>query len=369
MKKTLTDLNHNPHGQLAQTGVLLINLGTPDAPTPSAVRRYLAQFLSDERVVEIPRWVWMILLKGVILPLRSAKSAAKYATVWTNEGSPLRVWTDKQAKMLGGFLLHRGYDTPVKYAMRYGTPSVQHVLSELVAQGCDRVLILPLYPQYSAATTASAFDAVFQAARQMRNVPELRFVKHYHDQSRYISALAQRVFKHWEKNGRGEKLVMSFHGMPRRTLDLGDPYHCECQKTARLLRERLGLRPDEVMVSFQSRFGKAEWLKPYTEPTLVGLAKQGVKRVDLICPGFFSDCLETLEEIAIEARQAFLQAGGQEFQYIPCLNDSDDGIHALADLCELHGVGWLRRLDEKPAALMDAKASQERAELLLNKNR
>jgi ferrochelatase len=352
------------HGSLARSGILLVNLGTPDAPTRSAVKRYLAQFLSDRRVVEIPRFIWWLLLHGLILPLRSGKSAAKYASIWTPEGSPLKVWTEKQAKLLPGFLAQRGYDVEVVYAMRYGQPSVETALLELERRGCDRVLVLPLYPQYSAATTASVFDAVFDAAKTMRNVPELRFVKHYHDQSRFIGALAKSLLAHWEKNGRGEKLVMSFHGMPRRTLELGDPYHCECYKTARLLAERLRLPKEEVIVSFQSRFGKAEWLKPYTAPTLQQLAKQGVKRVDVICPGFTSDCLETLEEIAMEAKQDFLQAGGEAFYYIPCLNDSSDWIESLADSCELHGVGWLRRIEDKPGAIAEAQASRARAQAL-----
>lgn len=352
------------HGSLVKTGVLLVNLGTPDAPTSSAVRRYLREFLSDRRVVEIPRALWWPLLNGVILPLRSKKSAAKYASIWTPEGSPLKVWTIKQAALLAGYLAARGYDAEVVAAMRYGNPSIAQGLQSLIEKNCDRVLVLPLYPQYSAATTASIQDAVLGACQTIRNVPELRFVKHYHDQSRYIGALANSVLNHWEKNGRGEKLVMSFHGMPRRTLDLGDPYHCECQKTARLLAERLLLPKDQVLVTFQSRFGKAAWLQPYTAPTLVQWAKQGVKRVDVICPGFVSDCLETLEEIALEAKQEFLQAGGQAFHYIPCLNDQPDWIHALADTCELHGVGWLRRLDEHPQALEAAHKTRTLAQAM-----
>jgi ferrochelatase len=352
------------HGRLARSGVLLVNLGTPEAPTRAAAKRYLAQFLSDPRVVEIPRFIWWLILHGVILPFRSGKSAAKYATIWTPEGSPLKVWTDKQAKLLPGFLAQRGYDVDVVYAMRYGQPSVESALQELERRGCDRVLVLPLYPQYCAATTASVFDAVFDAAKSMRNMPELRFIKHYHDQSRYIGALAKSLLAHWEKNGRGEKLLISFHGVPRRTLDLGDPYHCECHKTARLLAERLRLSKDQIIVTFQSRFGKAEWLKPYTAATLKELAKQGVGRVDVICPGFTSDCLETLEEIAIEAKQDFLQAGGKEFYYIPCLNDSSDWMESLADTCELHGVGWLRRFEDKAAAIVEAQVSKERAQAL-----
>ncbi len=356
------------HGVLPRTGVLLINLGTPDAPTRQAVKRYLAEFLSDSRVVEIPRWIWQVILRCVILPLRSGQSAGKYASIWLPEGSPLKVWTEKQAKLLTGYLAQRGYDADVLYAMRYGSPSIANAMAELQKRGCDRILVLPLYPQYSAATTASALDAVFAVVATMRNVPEMRWVKHYHDQARYIAALAECVLKYWEQHGRGEKLVFSFHGMPKRTLDLGDPYHCECQKTARLVAERLRLPKDQWLVSFQSRFGKAEWLKPYTSNVLHGLAKQGVARVDVMCPGFAADCLETLEEIAIEAKQDFLKSGGREFHYIPCLNDHPLGIESLADTCELHGVGWLRRFDEQAAIVADAQASKARAQAMGARN-
>ena len=328
------------HGRPARTAVLLCNLGTPDAPTPRAVRRYLAEFLGDRRVVEIPRLLWLLILHGVILRTRPAKSAKRYASIWTAEGSPLKVWTDKQARLLGGYLGERGHAVTVRYAMRYGSPSIASVLDELKAQGTTRVLVLPLYPQYSATTTASVDDAVYQWAQRVRNLPELRFVNRYHDDSGYIGALAQRITDHWKSNGRPDRLVLSFHGVPRRTLMLGDPYHCECLKTARLLSERLGLGADEAIVTFQSRLGRAEWLQPYTEPTLVALAKQGVKRIDVICPGFTSDCLETLEEIDHEAREAFLHAGGTEFNYLPCLNDQHEWIEALSALTIQHLQGW-----------------------------
>lgn len=328
------------HGSAPRTAVLLCNLGTPDAPTPSAVRRYLAEFLSDRRVVEIPRLLWWLILHGVILRTRPAKSAKKYASIWTAEGSPLKVWTEKQAKLLFGYLGERGHAVTVRYAMRYGNPSIASVLDELKAQGVTRVLILPLYPQYSGTTTASVVDAVCQWAQRTRNLPELRFVNRYHDDPGYILALAKRVEDHWMSHGRPDKLVLSFHGVPKRTLTLGDPYHCECLKTARLLGERLALRKDDVLVTFQSRLGRAEWLQPYTEPTLIALATQGVKRVDVLCPGFTSDCLETLEEIAQEAREAFLHAGGQEFNYLPCLNDQHAWIAALSAIAIQHMQGW-----------------------------
>jgi ferrochelatase len=328
------------HGSPSKTAVLLCNLGTPESPTPSAVRRYLAEFLSDERVVEIPRLIWWLILHGIVLRVRPARSAKKYASIWTPEGSPLRVWTDKQARLLAGYLGERGHKVAVSYAMRYGGPSIPAMLDKLKAQGATRVLILPLYPQHSATTTASVNDAVHQWAQRVRTAPELRFVNHYHDDPGYIGALAKRVEDHWKSHGRPDKLVMSFHGVPKRTLTLGDPYHCECQKTARLLCERLGLKKDDALVTFQSRLGRAEWLKPYTEPTLVALARQGLKRVDVICPGFTSDCLETLEEINHEARAAFLAAGGKEFNYIPCLNDQHEWIAALSAVAIQHMQGW-----------------------------
>ncbi len=328
------------HGNANSTAVLLCNLGTPDAPTAPALRRYLAQFLSDRRVVEIPRALWWLILHGVILRVRPAKSAAKYASIWTPEGSPLKVWTEKQALMLGGYLGERGHRVKVRYAMRYGNPAIASVLDELKAEGVTRVLVLPAYPQYSGPTTASVGDAVGAWAQGIRSVPELRFVNRYHDDPGYIAALAKRVTDHWVVHGRPEKLVMTFHGVPNRSLMLGDPYHCECQKTARLLLERLGLPADQVVNTIQSRYGKAEWLQPYTEPTLIALAQQGVKRVDVMCPGFTSDCLETLEEINLEARDAFLRAGGTDFNYIDCLNDQHEWIAALAGIAIQHMGGW-----------------------------
>lgn len=327
-------------GAPERTAVLLCNLGTPDAPEPAAVRRYLAEFLSDQRVVEIPRAIWLPILYGVILPTRPAKSAKKYASIWTPEGSPLKVWTEKQAKLLGGYLGERGHRVDVRYAMRYGNPSIASVLDELKAAGTTRVLLLPLYPQYSGTTTASIGDAVFDWSKNIRNLPAFRFVQHYHDDPGYIGALAKRANDHWMAHGRPDKLVLSFHGVPERTRVLGDPYHDECQTTARLLVERLGLKPDEVQVTFQSRLGRAEWLQPYTEPALIELAKRAVQRVDLMCPGFTSDCLETLEEIDQEARAAFLNAGGREFNYLPCLNDQHEWIAALAAIAINHLQGW-----------------------------
>ncbi|MGH6627648.1 MAG: ferrochelatase [Burkholderiaceae bacterium] len=345
------------HGQPPKTGILLCNLGTPDAPTAAALRRYLAQFLSDPRVVEIPRALWKPILHGIILRLRPKKSAAKYASIWSPEGSPLKVWTEKQATLLRGWLGERGHRVTVRYAMRYGNPSIASQLDALKAEGVSRLLVLPAYPQYSGTTTASLWDEVYAWSRQVRSIPELRFVNRYHDDAGYIAALAQRVRSYWRDQGRPEQLVMSFHGVPERTLRLGDPYHCECQKTARLLAERLGLGQDQYRVTFQSRFGRAKWLEPYTEPTLRALARSGVKRVDVVCPGFTSDCLETLEEIAIEGRQAFMTSGGQAFHYIPCLNDSPEWITALCQLAQQHLAGWPTQSIDDEAALARSRAA------------
>lgn len=331
------------HGQPARTAVLLCNLGTPDEPTPAAVRRYLAEFLGDPRVVEIPRAVWLPLLYGVILPRRSSASAAKYASIWTAQGSPLKVWTQRQADGLAAWLAAQGHDVDVAYAMRYGNPSISSQLDALKARGATRILVLPCYPQYSGTTTASVVDAVGAWSACVRNQPELRFVQRYHDDPGYIASLAARIRAHWQQHGRGQHLVMSFHGVPERTLHLGDPYHCECRKTARLLAEQLGLQAADFTVSFQSRFGRAKWLQPYTEPTVRELAAKGIRSLDVVCPGFTSDCLETLEEIAQEVRDAFLAGGGQEFRYIPCLNDDEKWIAALGAIAQRHLGGWPTR--------------------------
>ena len=346
------------HGQPSKTAILYCNLGTPDAPTAPALRRYLAEFLGDARVVEIPKPIWWLILHGIILRVRPAKSAAKYASIWTEHGSPLLVHTRAQAEGLEQALLARGHEVVVRHAMRYGQPSIASQLDALRAEGATRVLVVPAYPQYSGTTSASVFDACYQWGLQARQLPELRFVNRYHDDPGYIGALAARVRAHWQAHGQGEVLVMSFHGVPERTLHLGDPYHCECLKTGRLLAEALELPRERVRITFQSRFGKAKWLEPYTEPTLIALAQQGVRKVDVVCPGFTGDCLETLEEIQQEAHEAFVHAGGERFEYIPCLNDSPAWIEALAGLAEQHLQGWPTRAKPDAAA---AQASRERA--------
>jgi ferrochelatase len=306
-------------------------------------------------VVEIPRVAWLPLLYGVILPLRSSKSAAKYRQIWTAEGSPLKVWTERQGKRLQGWLGEHGHRVRVEYAMRYGNPSIPSVLDGLAKAGANRILVLPAYPQYSGTTTASLIDAVAQWTATRRSIPELRFVNRYHDDRGYLQALAHRIEKSWRETGRPDHLVMSFHGVPERTLFLGDPYHCECRKTARLLAEWLQLDPSKYTVSFQSRFGKSKWLQPYTQPTLEALARQGTRRVDVVCPGFTSDCLETLEEIGMECRDAFLAAGGKSFHYIPCLNDETEWIGALGKIAEQHLAGWPTQVTPDAAALAAQK--------------
>lgn len=330
------------HGTANQTGILLINLGTPDAPTPKALRRYLKEFLSDPRVVEIPRVIWWLILNGIILNTRPKKSAAKYASIWMTEGSPLKVHTERQAKLLKGWLGQQ-VQSPfqVEYAMRYGNPSIASGIDKLKSAGCDRILLLPMYPQYAASTTATAFDAAFAHLAKMRNAPAIRTLRHYHDDAGYIAALAQNVHNHWQINGRPDVLVMSFHGLPRYTLEKGDPYHCECQKTGRLLAEALGLNANQYRVTFQSRFGKAEWLQPYTDKTIEDLARNNAARVDVVCPGFTADCLETLEEINQEVRESFLHAGGCEFHYIPALNEQAEWIAALGQIALQNLHGWL----------------------------
>jgi protoporphyrin/coproporphyrin ferrochelatase len=337
------------HDRIARTGVLLVNLGTPSAPTAAAVRRYLAEFLADPRVVEIPGVVWRPLLHGVVLRTRPAQSAAKYAAIWHKDGSPLLIHSQRQRVLVMGYLGQRlkqqGLPAdlcPVELGMRYGEPTIPGALDRLRAAGCERILVLPLYPQYAASTTASAFDAIAAHFTGQRRLPALRFVETFHDDPGYIKALARNVNEYWTRHGRPDRLLMSFHGLPRRTLSLGDPYHCLCQATGRLLAQELGLERNQWVLTFQSRFGRAQWLEPYTANTLATLAKEGVRRVDVVCPGFVADCLETLEEIGIEGRKRFLDAGGGEFHLIPCLNEHPAFIAALADLCWRNLQGWLQ---------------------------
>jgi len=320
-----------------RTGILLVNLGTPAAPTPQALKRYLAEFLWDPRVVEIPRPIWWLILHGLILRLRPRKSARAYQSIWRKEakegeGSPLMYYSRRQQEKLQDLLARKGKTISVELAMRYGQPSIASALERLKEAQAGRIILLPLYPQYSCSTTASVLDAVYSELMSWRRIPELISINQYHLEPTYIAALSNCVSEHWQANGRGEKLVFSFHGTPRHFADRGDPYARQCQETAARVAEQLRLDDADWVITFQSRFGKAEWLKPYTDKTLQKLAKEGVARVDVICPGFSADCLETLEEIKEENREYFLKAGGKEFFYIPALNDRDDHVQALERL-------------------------------------
>ena len=357
------------HGTPLSTGILLVNLGTPDEATTAAVRRYLKQFLSDTRVVEIPKPIWWLILHGIILNVRPAKSAKKYASIWTKDGSPLRIYTSRQTQMLRGFLGEK-IKSPLKVecAMRYGNPSMASAIEKLKAANCDNILVLPLYPQYAASTTASTMDELGRVFSQMRNVPGIRFVRSFHDHPAYIKAIAKNVLAEWMKIGRPnfatDKLLMTFHGLPKFHLDKGDPYHCQCHKSARLIAEELGVKKDDYVVTFQSRFGKTEWLQPYTDKTLEKLGRAGCKRVDVICPGFAADCLETLEEIAMEAKETFLHAGGKTFNYIPVANDTQAFVGALTEIARENLVGWVSETWDKDAAKRDGELSAQRAKAL-----
>jgi ferrochelatase len=329
------------HDQPDRTGVLLVNLGTPDGPDRASVRRYLKEFLWDPRVVEVPRPIWWLVLNLVILNTRPGRSAAAYSKIWTEQGSPLLAISRAQEAALRHTLAAR-FDEQVcvALAMRYGSPSIASGLQELREQGARRVLVLPLYPQYSATTTASIFDEVTRQLRGWRWLPELRFINHYHDEPAYIGALADSVRQWRQEHGSADKLLLSFHGIPQEYFDKGDPYFCECQKTGRLLTESLGLREDQWLLTFQSRLGPKQWLQPYTDKTLEHLGGEGIKSVQGLCPGFSADCLETLEEIAMENRDTFLDAGGERYEYIPCLNDRKAHIDMLAGVVEKHLSGW-----------------------------
>ncbi len=326
------------HGSPTAVGALLVNLGTPDAPTPAAIRRFLAEFLWDPRVVEAPRWVWWFALHGVILRIRPARSAHAYRQIWTSQGSPLllhtRALVDRVRDVLGSRI-----PATVVLGMTYGSPNIPDALDQLRRAGVRRLVVLPLYPQYSGTTTGSVFDRVTSQLQRWRWVPELRFIGNYHDEPAYIDAVAASIRDHWRTQERGH-LLFSFHGVPHRYLLAGDPYHCQCQKTARLIAERLGLDAGAWTVSFQSQVGREEWLRPYTDETLQRMARAGQRRVSVVCPGFATDCLETLEEIAIRNRALFTAGGGEFYDYIPALNAGDAHAALLADLIATHARGW-----------------------------
>lgn len=356
-----TGLAGHSHDTLPQAGVLLVNLGTPDAPTAAAVRPYLAQFLGDPRVIEYPRLLWKAILHGVILRVRPKRSAHAYARIWTERGSPLRVGSEALAAALQAELgRRRPGPIRVALAMRYGKPAVADTIAQLQREGVRRLLVLPLYPQYSATSTGSVFDAVADTIKGLRWPPELRQINDYHAEPVYIAALADSVRTHWERNGRGEKLLMSFHGIPERYLRNGDPYFCQCHATARLLREALGLSADEAPMSFQSRVGRERWLHPYTDETVKAFGAQGIKRIDVISPGFAVDCLETLEEIAMQNGEFFREAGGETLSYIPCLNATSAHVDAIADLVLRHTQGWPEFAQDYDAAAAAVRLAEAR---------
>lgn len=329
------------HGLPQRTGVLLVNLGTPEEPTARGLRPYLRQFLGDPRVIEWPAWLWKPILNGIILQVRPKKSAKLYASIWTENGSPLLVYSQNIAANLQAELRQRWGDAiQVELAMRYGRPAIAEKLEALRQNNVRRILVLPLFPQYSATTTATIFDVLFSELRRWRWSPELRTITGYHDHPLYIRGLVDSIQAYWREHGRSPKLLYSFHGIPQSYFAKGDPYHCFCHKTARLVSEQLGLRRDEYEVCFQSRFGPEAWLQPYTDQTLIAWAQGGLERVDTICPGFAVDCLETLEEMAEQNRELFLESGGQAYHYIPCLNDTPDQMQLMTNLVNTHLQGW-----------------------------
>lgn len=347
------------HGSDTCLGVLITNLGTPAAPTAGAVRKYLAEFLWDPRVIEIPRPLWWLLLHAVILPLNAGKTARAYAKVWTDEGSPLLAISKRQRIALQAALENAGTEKiRVELAMRYGQPSFRSALHALQEQNARRILLLPLYPQYSASTAASAFDAIAGEFKQLRWLPELRIVNHYGAEPEYIDACAQQIKCYWQGHQHGQKIIFSFHGLPRRNLLLGDPYHCECQQTARLIAEKLDLEDGQWEIAFQSRFGKGEWLQPYLEDRIAMLPGEGITSVYVFCPGFSADCLETLEEIEMEDCKIFLRNGGQSFHYIPALNDKPFHIQALANIILRHVRGWSERTEPEDREVLRQRALQ-----------
>lgn len=325
-----------PHHLQEKTAVLLLNLGTPEAPTAAAVRPYLRDFLSDQRVVELPKLVWQPILRGLVLTLRPKKSAHAYEKVWLPEGSPLAVYTEKQAELVAKQIPN----ITVRHAMTYGSPNAASVLAELKAQGITRVLAIPLYPQYAASSTGAALDKIFETLLKQRNQISIRTVSRFYSDSGYIDAMKQQIEAFWTHHGRGEKLMLSFHGIPQKNSDEGDPYAYECQKTAELLADALSLEKDDYIVSFQSQFGKAKWIGPSTQDLFDELPKQGITKLDVFCPGFVSDCLETMEEIAIAGREQFHEAGGKQYQYIPCLNTHPAWIDALSNIVKQNIQGW-----------------------------
>ncbi len=350
------------HRKAPRTAVLMVNLGTPDAPTASALRRYLRQFLSDPRVIEVPKPIWWLILNGIILPFRAPKSARAYASIWTDQGSPLLIQNRALAQKLEKTLHQTLPRVDVMLAMSYGQPSIDQAIDRLRAENIQRLLVLPMYPQYSATTTASVFDAVTRSLSRLRWLPEVRFINDYCNEPGWLDAIAHSIKQYQAEHGQPDQLMFSFHGIPKRNLMAGDPYYCQCQASARQIIERLDLPDGRWVTTFQSRLGKAEWLKPYTDKTVAALAKKGVKNLAVITPGFAADCLETLEEIKEENREEFLAAGGERLDYIPCLNDSDAHVKLLTDLCKKHGQGWPEFAGQKAVGDEALEARVERSD-------
>ena len=339
MSKFIGEKNYE-HGSPCKTGILLTNLGTPDAPTAKAVKPYLHQFLSDPRVIELPRFFWQIILRGIILQIRPKRSAINYSKIWIKEGSPLLQIAKQQLDLVKKELQLNYPNTFVALGMRYGNPSIESALKELQQKQVRRLLVFPLYPQYCAATTASTFDAVTNVLQKWRWIPELRFINQYFEEETYIAALADSIQQFWNKNGKPQKIVFSYHGIPKKYHTKGDPYHCFCLKTTRLVKEYMKLNDEEVITTFQSRFGRQEWLQPYTSQTLKELPRKNIKNIHIISPGFSADCLETLEELEKENREYFERAGGKDYKYIPCLNDNPLHISMMKGLIQKHTQGW-----------------------------
>ena len=339
MVKYIGEKNYE-HGSKEKIGVLITNLGTPDAPNKEELKVYLNQFLSDPRVIELPKILWQILLKLVILQIRPSKSAEAYKQIWTDKGSPLLDIANRQLNKIQTSFSSKNENIVFEVGMRYGNPSIPDALSKLQKKQIRRLLVLPMYPQYCAATTGSTFDEVTNVLQKWRWIPEMRFINQYFEEKNYIEALSNSIKLFWKKNKKPQKIIFSYHGIPKRYLTNGDPYHCFCLKTTRLVKEHLGLLDDEIMTTFQSRFGKEEWLKPYTSETLKELPKQGIKNIHIISPGFSSDCLETLEELEEENKEYFMESGGENYHYIPCLNDHDDHIDLFVNLIKKHIQGW-----------------------------
>ena len=328
------------HGSKEKIGVLITNLGTPDAPNKKKLKVYLNQFLSDPRVIELPKILWQIILKLVILQIRPSKSAEAYKQIWTDKGSPLLDIANRQLNKIQSSFSSNNENLVFEVGMRYGNPSIPDALLKLQKKQVRRLLVLPMYPQYCAATTGSTFDEVTNVLQKWRWIPEMRFINQYFEEKNYIEALSNSIKSFWKKTSKPQKIIFSYHGIPKRYLTNGDPYHCFCLKTTRLVKEYMGLSDDEIMTTFQSRFGREEWLKPYTSETLKELPKKGIKNIHIISPGFSSDCLETLEELEEENKEYFMESGGENYHYIPCLNDHDDHIDVFVNLIKKHTQGW-----------------------------